>query len=213
MAGRRSLSRTAVTIAAVGLLHCGDIVLRTSAEYLPFRPGNWWRLVENGIYDPRVILAEVEDPDTLAGIECLPVDYSGQVEYVYRTAEALRRYAEIVYSLSGTEHTIAAGFLTRIPLPLLDGCRFTDSLVDSSNIAGVWIRGTYRIDGLVVAEPEDPHYAGVYRVITTTTRILALPDTTIEQRARREEFFAPDIGLVRLILDDVEYSLTDYLVR
>jgi len=208
-----SIGRFALTLFML-LLACDNYIIeRSASEYFPYREGNWWRYSNNSLYDPKTILTEVEQLDTLLQIECYPVSFSGDVKYLAKTDDAIDQYINITHFVAGNEYTILKGFIKRIELPLVQGNAYHDMLTDSLYLFGNWIKGKYEINGLVSRYENDKSYGEIYKVILTTTEMLVLSDTTIINTTNLEEYYAPDIGLVKFNDGEDEYHLLDYEIK
>ena len=190
---------------------CGNnIVERSAADYFPYAAGNWWRYNNNSSYDPQTIFVEVEPLDTLIQIECYPVTYSGVASYYALGATGIREYIKIVHAFAGEEYTVLEGFIKRVVTPLVTGSGFADSLADSLNVAGAWIKGKYEIRGLVSEFTDDELYGNVYKIAFTVRETVVDPDTTIIWDRNFNEVYAPGIGLVRFNNEQGEFHLSEY---
>jgi hypothetical protein len=190
---------------------CGNnIIERSAVDYFPYAVGNWWRYNNNSSYDPQTIFVEVEPLDTLLQIECYPVTYSGVVSYYALGNTGVREYVKITHAFAGAEYTVLEGFVKRVVTPLVTGSNFADSLADSLNISGAWIKGKYEIRGLVSGFTDDVLYGNVYQIAFTVRKTVADPDTTIIWDRNFNEYYAPGIGLVRFDNDQGEFHLSEY---
>lgn len=189
-------------------LSCGNIIEKSASDYFPYEEGNWWRYFG----DSETLFVEVEPLDTLLQTECFPVTYSGVVKYLVENDRAIDEYVKILYDFSGNDYTIIEDFITRIELPLVYGNTYQDSLIDSLNIFGQWVKAKYHISGVVSEyEYNDSVYTGdVYKIELVTVYHLFSQDTTIIDTTNVEEYYAPDIGMVRLRNGDGDYYLTAY---
>lgn len=100
----------------------------------------------------------------------------------------------------------------RIELPLLDGNTFNDSLIDSLELFGEWVKAAYHVNGEVSTdEYSSGLYDGdVYRVEISIRETLTAIDTTIIHDTYVEELYAPDIGLIQIRAGNSEYNLIAY---
>ena len=204
--------KSLLTAAIIGILAgCGNnIIERSGGDYLPYSAGNWWRYNNNSSYDPQTIFVEVEPADTLLQIECYPVTYAGVASYYAFGNTGIREYVKIVHFFAGAEYTVLEGFVKRIVTPFVTGSSFADSLVDSLNVAGAWIKGKYEIQGLVSEFYDDQLYGNVYKIAFTDTRTVIAPDTAIVQDRHFTEYYAAGVGLVRFDNDQGEFHLSEY---
>jgi hypothetical protein len=200
---------TAAIISFVG--GCGNhIIERSGGDYLPYTTGNWWRYNNNSSYDPQTIFVEVEPVDTLLQIECYPVTYAGVASYYAFGNTGIREYIKIVHFFAGAEYTVLEGFVKRIVTPLVAGSFFSDSLIDSLNVAGAWIKGKYEIRGLVSEYYDDPLYGNVYRIAFTNRSTIIAPDTSIVQDRQFTEYYAAGVGLIRFDNEQGEFHLSEF---
>jgi len=192
------------------ILFCENhIIERAASEYFPIKQGNWWRYANN----QDALLIEVQPKDTILQIECYPISFSGRVDYFSKTSKAISKYIRIVYNFSGDDYPIVVGFVKRIELPLVATNAYQDSLCDSLELFGATIKAKYIVNGSVSAYEDDKLYGSVYKIILTETETLIAPETTIVNTSYLEEYYAPDIGLVRFCNAQGEYRLLEYEVH
>jgi hypothetical protein len=201
-------------LLAVGVLlltSCDRIIERATSDYFPYEEGNWWRYRGND----DTVFVEVEPSDTLLQTEVIPVSFSGDIKYFVKDDEALSEYVKIIYNFSGDDYTIIENFIPRVELPLVSGNVYQDSLVDSLDIFGQWVTAKYYMSGSVSAQTyTDSLYEGdVYLVERVTISQLISNDTTIIDTITVEEYYAPDIGLVRFHSEQGVYNLIDYDIQ
>lgn len=187
-----------------------NIIERAGSEYFPIKEGNWWRYANNDLYEPEIVSITVEPVDTLLQREVYPFNISGEFHYFSKDIRGIKEYIEMTHNYGGSIYTILQGYITRLELPLVSGNRFIDSLSDSLDFFGEWIKARYLIDGLVSDYQDDELYGEVYKVIISISESIATPDSTISSQIYLEEYYAPGIGLVRFKNSNSEFSLTDY---
>lgn len=206
---KRVYSITCFALLAFLLLSCDNyIIQRAASNYFPLVEGNWWRYVSGD----DTLFIEIEPLDTILNVECFPVSANGYITYRTKNDDAISDYVNVVYSFSGETYTIIEDFIVRIELPLLDGNIFTDSLIDSLELFGEWVKATYHTSGEVLNDEYTSNlYSGdVYRVEISIHQTLIAPDTTIIHEYYEEELYAPDIGLIQYRTLDGEYDLIAY---
>jgi len=189
------------------------IIERSASEYFPLKEGNWWHYANNDLYNPQVINIVVESLDTLLQRECYPFNISGEFRYFSKDQEGVKEYIKITQNYGGYDYTILQGFITRLELPLVRGNQFSDSLVDSLDFFGQWIKGRYLINGLVSDYQNDELYGAVYKLIISIFQFITTLDSTIASEEYVEEYYAPSIGLIRFKNRDGEFNLTEYHVE
>jgi len=187
-----------------------SIIERAACDYLPYKEGNWWRYSDSTLYDPQIILVEVEPKDTILMTECFPVSYSGEVRYYAISEDALSEYVKILYNFSGEDYTIVEGFIKRIELPLVEGVSYRDSLCDSLELFGSWVKAKYKIHGFVSEYQYDRLYGSIYKVVLTTTQSLTVSGSATTDVENLDEYYAPNIGLVQFNDEEREYKLVEY---
>ncbi|MGQ9534722.1 MAG: hypothetical protein ACUVQ3_04840 [bacterium] len=186
------------------------IIERSSNEYFPLKSGNWWQYANNDLYNPQVINIDVDSVVTFLQRECYPFNVSGELHYFSKDTKGIKEYIEMTHNYSGATYVILQGYITRLELPLVKGNRFIDSLSDSTNFFGKWIKGRYLINGLVSDYENDKLYGDVYKVIFSISQSITTPDSSISSELYLEEYYAPGIGLVRFKNNDGEFNLTLY---
>jgi len=184
------------------------IIQRAASDYFPLVEGNWWRYVSSD----DTLLIEVEPLDTILQTECFPVNAGGYVRYLTKDDKSISEYINIAYNFAGETYTIIENFIVRIERPLVEGNTYEDSLVDSLNLFGQWIKAKYHISGEISEyEYRNDFYEGdVYKLEISTTETLISPDTTITINNYVEEYYAPDIGLVQFVTEEDEYNIIGY---
>jgi len=193
------------------IVGCGNnIIERSAGDYFPYTAGNWWRYNNTSSYDPQTIFVEVEPLDTLLQIECYPVTFSGVASYYAFGNTGIREYVKVVYTFAGTEYAVLQGFVKRIVTPLVSGFNFADSLADSLNIAGAWIKGKYETRGLISEYREDELYGNVYKISFSIRETVVTPETTTVRDRNLTEYYAPGVGLVRFDNEQGEFHLSEY---
>jgi hypothetical protein len=186
------------------------IVERSASDYFPLNEGNWWLYSQSDLYDPMTILVEVEPLDTIAGVECYPVNFSDGTRYYARDSKGISEYVRITHTFSGNDYTVAEGFVRRLELPLVKGSAYNDSVIGSLDVSGELIYAVHRVGGFVSDYEYDDLYGSIYRVILTAVTSIVYDDSTIQTSRQVEEYYAPDIGLIRFDLDEGSYRLIDY---
>lgn len=196
---------------AVIFLSCQDfIVERSASDYFPLSEGDWWFYSNNDLYDPRTILIEVEALDTIAQVECYPVNFSDGTRYYVKDSKGISEYIKITHTFSGNDYTVAEGFVRRLELPLVKGSAYNDSVFGSLDVSGEFIYAVHRVDGFVSDYEYDDLYGSIYKVMLTAVTSIAYEDSTIQTTRQVEEYYAPGIGLVRFDVNDGSYRLIDY---
>ncbi len=211
-----SNARPAVRLLAAVLLIAGcsnRIIQRAAEDFLPYEPGNWWRYNNASSYGPQTVYREVEPAETLLNVECYPVTASGVAAYYAIGDAGIREYIKIVYAFSGTEYAVLEGFALRLETPLVSGNRFADSLVDSIDVAGAWIKARYVISGLVSDYESHDLYGTVYPVHLSIHETVIAPDSTYTLDRSVTEHYAPGIGLVQFENEQGTFHLSDYFVQ
>lgn len=201
-------------VTSLIFLSCGNYIIeRAASDYFPYKDGNWWQYSGGPQYSPQTIRVEVEPKDTILGLECYPVNFSGDIHYFLKTDKAIEEYIKIDYTFSGNDYTIAEDFLKRIELPLIAGNSYQDSLDDSLNVSGSWIKVKYKVEGLVSRYESEDLYGNIYKIVLSTIETISLSDTIMTSTNYLEEYYAPDIGLIRFKNSDGEYQLIEYEVK
>ncbi len=207
--GKRAYSVACFVLIALLFLSCDNhIIQRASSDYFPLAEGNWWQYMSAN----DTLFIEVEPLDTILNIECFPVSADGYVTYRTKNDNGISDYINVVYNFSGETYTIIEDFIMRIELPLLDGNTFNDSLIDSLELFGEWVKAAYHVNGEVSTdEYSSGLYDGdVYRVEISIRETLTAIDTTIIHDTYVEELYAPDIGLIQIRAGNSEYNLIAY---
>jgi hypothetical protein len=193
------------------VLSCSNAFIeRTASTYFPLDEGNWWRYADSVLYNPSMVFLSVEAKDTVMQVECFRVSWSGDLTYYMKSDEGIREYVKIVHNISGVDHTIAEGFVLKTELPFVAGNHFQDVLCDSLELSGIKVKARYAVDGFVSDYEDDELYGSVYRLIIAVEEIIELPDTVYAHQYSVDEYYAPDIGLVRFRNDKGFFSLIEY---
>jgi hypothetical protein len=212
---RRTALATLYTVLVCGLvfLSCQDFIIeRAASVYFPLNEGDWWLYSRSDLYDPMTVLVEVEALDTLIGVECYPVNYSDVTRYYAKDSRGISEYIRVNHTFSGNDYTIAQGFVRRLELPLVKGHAFSDSVFGSLDISGDLVYAVHRIDGFVSEYEDDDLYGSIYKVVLNAVTSIEFEDSTIQNSRQVEEYYAPNIGLVRFDMDEGSYRLLDFEV-
>jgi hypothetical protein len=187
---------------------CSDnhIIQRAAEDYFPLRAEYWWRYASEN----DTLYVEVEPADTILGIEYYPVSYNGVVKYLSKSDNGVTQYIRIIYNYAGNDHTVIEDFIMRLELPLIADNTYQYRLADSIYVADQVIKAWYEVDGIIVDHAYDSDYGDVYEVNITTIESLITPDTSIADTNEVTEFYAPGVGMVRLIDGASEYELLEY---
>ena len=189
------------------------IIERSIGDYFPIKEGNWWLYSNEDLYNPKMVDVKIESLDTILQTECYPFNFSGDFHYFAKDTRGIKEYIRITQYYEGMEWTILEGFIRRLELPMVKGNQYIDSLTDSLDFFGEWIKGRYYIKGLVSDYEVDELYGTVYRVIITTIRTIESADSTITKEESFEEYYAPDIGMIRFKNQEGDFKLTDFHIE
>ncbi|MEO0206067.1 MAG: hypothetical protein ABIL22_05275 [candidate division WOR-3 bacterium] len=190
-----------------------NIIERSATDYFPIKEGNWWYYANNDLYNPKNINITVESPDIILQRECYPFNVSGEFHYYSKDQKGIKEYILVTQNYGGYDYTILQGFVTRLELPLVQGNQFSDSLVDSLDLADKWIKAYYSINGLVSDYQNNEIYGEVYRIIISKHQYISTQDSTIANEEYVEEYYAPNIGLIKFKNRDGEFTVTDFHIE
>jgi len=189
------------------------IIERSANDYFPIKEGNWWNYTNDDLYNPVSINITIEPPDTILQRECYPFNVSGEFHYYSKDQEGIKEYIKIIENYGGSDYTILEGFIFRLELPFVTGNRFVDSLVDSLDFFGQWIKARYVINVLVSDYQEDEIYGEVYRVIINRYQTVITQDSTVSKEEYIEEYYAPDIGMIEFKNAEGRFRLKDFHIE
>ena len=190
------------------IVFCSDnhIIQRAAEDYFPLRAEYWWRYASEN----DTLYVEVEPADTILGIEYYPVSYNGVVSYLSKFDNGVAQYVRKVYNYAGNDHTVIEDFIIRLELPLIADNSYQYRLSDSIYVANQLIKAHYEVDGIIVDYAYDSDYGDVYEVNIIIIEALITPDTSIVDTSEVTEYYAPGLGMVRLIDGTSEYDLLEY---
>ena len=190
------------------IVFCSDnhIIQRAAEDYFPLRAEYWWRYASEN----DTLYVEVEPADTILGIEYYPVSYNGVVSYLSKFDNGVAQYVRKVYNYAGNDHTVIEDFIIRLELPLIADNAYQYRLSDSIYVANQLIKAHYEVDGIIVDYAYDSDYGDVYEVNIIIIEALITPDTSIVDTSEVTEYYAPGLGMVRLIDGTSEYDLLEY---
>jgi len=189
------------------------IIERSASDYFPLKEGIWWNYTNDDLYNPVSINITIEPPDTILQRECYPFNVSGEFHYYSEDQEGIKEYIKIIKNYGGSDYTILEGFVFRLELPFVTGNRFVDSLVDSLNFFGQWIKARYVINVLVSDYQQDKIYGEVYRVIINRHQSIITQDSTVSKEEYIEEYYAPDIGMIEFKNSEGRFRLKDFYIE
>ena len=190
------------------IVFCSDnhIIQRAAEDYFPLRAEYWWRYASEN----DTLYVEVEPADTILGIEYYPVSYNGVVSYLSKFDNGVAQYVRKVYNYAGNDHTVIEDFIIRLELPLIADNSYQYRLSDSIYVANQLIKAHYEVDGIIVDYAYDSAYGDVYEVNIIIIESLISADTSIVDTSEVTEYYAPGVGMVRLIDGTSEYDLLEY---
>ncbi|MEO0160672.1 MAG: hypothetical protein ABIL39_01145 [candidate division WOR-3 bacterium] len=203
-----------LTSAILFTLSCTNHIIERSAnDYFPLSVGNWWNYTNDDLYNPQSISITIETPDTILGTHCYPFNISGEFHYYTRDEEGIKEYIKFTQNYGGNEIIVMQGFITRLELPFVSGNRFSDSLVDSCDFYGTWIKICYRIEGLVAEYRADKVYGEVYKIIISKFHSITMPDSVSTGEEYLEEYYAPGIGMIEFKNPSGRFRLKDFHIE
>lgn len=189
------------------------IIERSASDYFPIKEGNWWNYTNDDLYNPVSMNITIEKPDTILQRECYPFNVSGEFHYYSKDLEGIKEYIKVIENYGGSDYTILEGFIFRLELPFIKGNRFIDSLVDSLDFFGQWIKARYVINALVSDYQQDEIYGEVYRVIINRYQSVMTQDSTTSKEEYVEEYYAPGIGMIEFKNSEGRFRLKDFHIE
>lgn len=198
-------------LVALLSLSCPDrIVTRSTADYYPQHLGSSWEYR----CDTSQISVLVEAETTVANYEANLYSVNGEPSFRTRQSDGVFYYFDIRVPYGGYEYAIETRYRRWLPLPIVAGRRWGDTVVDSVEIAGQSVKLEHRISGQVVGfeDVETPAgaFSDVYRleiinVCRITSGIYSRLDSVTVQ-----EYYAPDVGLVVVDSSGQRFDLEKY---
>jgi hypothetical protein len=197
--------------AVLALLSCPDeIVLRSTADYYPEHPGSYWQYR----CDTSQIFVALEAETTVANYEAGLYAVNGEPNFRTRQPDGVLYYFDVRVPYGGYEYSMETRYRRWLALPIVAGRRWSDTVIDSIEIAGQWVKLEHRISGQVVGfeDHETPAgaFSSVYHVeIVNVCRISSSIYSRLDS-VTVHEYYAPDVGVVVIDSSGQRFDLEAY---
>ena len=185
------------------------VLYRTSQDYLPFKNGNWWSYQSQDVTE----LIQVTTDTVVNNQPAIHQLNNFADEYWFKNNGEYRKLIVRTVNYNGDDYTIQNAWLLQYKTPFVLGNSWSDIFTDTVYVLG----DTYRLKHIItrqVVEINDINtpagtFFQTYKIIFSETFVLN--DST--EYYAGYECFAPNVGLVKKVSNNIESVLIDYLVK
>ena len=183
------------------------LLFRAGADYFPLKIDNTWvySQTENVVPTDTVTLKVIKKV-VVESRECWLLERNGCPEYWWKDENRLNKFYSKTIFVNGEEDTIASFWITWLYLPLVTGDEWEHIFKEESYIIGDTVKVELKVKGEVV-DLENEDYKVRIRLIENqeSMEFGTHCDTTIY-----DEWYSPNIGVVRRVYDETEEKLITY---
>ncbi len=183
------------------------IVLRATADYFPFKVGNYWKYEDAVSKIPHIV--EVKMDSVVFGRSCTVVEDNFKESYWVKSEGWVEKFVVKTITRYGEEDTLEQAYRAYYLLPFVVGNIWSDTLADTVVVMTDTIIFHHAIDVTVAGIEDVNNFTDTYKVETVET--VSQNDST--ETTVTTEWFAPGIGLVKRVGEGVEEILIEYQVR
>lgn len=194
------------------LLSCNNndwILYRAGNDYFPLKKGNWWQYETNGIFE----MVEVKGDTIVYDRPCVHLLRNFADEYWVKDNGDVKKLELRTVNYNGTDYLIQKAWLLQYRLPFVLGSFWSEAFADTVVVLGDTHRIKQTITRQVFEITDITVPAGTflqtYKIEYTETFILN--DST--EYYSGYEWFAPGVGLIKKISNNIEKILNDYSVK
>ena len=198
-----------IIFAITIVLSCNNsdwILYRAGNDYFPLQKGYWWQYESNGVYET----VEVKGDTVAYGRPCIHLLRDFDDEFWIKDNDEIRKLEFRTKNYDGTEYPIQQAWLLQYRLPFILGNYWTESFTDTVLVLG----DTYRINQTITRKITDiTDLSVVAGMFIQTYKVEYYETITINDSIEYYsgyEWFAPNVGLVKKIINNVEKILVDY---
>lgn len=196
-----------VTCALVVLCSCDDwILFRSTQDYFPLKSGTLMKY-EVG---KDTIIFEVLGDSVVSELPCIVAIRDFNEEYWIKDKDRIRKFVEIESIRFGEKFPIERRFRIYYELPLIIGNSWTNEFSDTIDILGDTIRFTHKIFGKVLGLDKLSTPAGDFFEVYHLEIIEEFKQNNSKTTLRRDEWFAPGVGLVKRITSNSQEILVEF---
>lgn len=201
-----------IIFLSVIILTCNNndwILYRAGNDYFPLKKGNWWQYETNGIFE----MVEVKGDTVAYDRPCVHLLRNFADEYWVKDNGDVKKLELRTVNYNGTDYIIQKEWLLQYRLPFVLGSFWSEAFADTVVVLG----DTYHIKQTItrqVFEINDTTvpagtFLQTYKIEYTETFILN--DST--EYCSGYEWYAPGVGLIKKISNNIEKNLIDYSVK
>lgn len=193
------------------IINCGNdwLLYRASNDYFPLKTGNTWVYNKDGI----ITTLEVLTDTTAYGLSCSHLTRNFSDEYWSKSNGEVKKLFLRTINYSGTDYILQQSWLLEYQLPFVLGNLWSETYNDTVIILGDTFKIYQQIWRKVMEITDISVPAGsffqTYKIEFSET--FSLNDST--EQYIGFEWFAPGVGLIKRITNNVEEVLIDYSVK
>jgi hypothetical protein len=206
------LSVLCVSVAILFNLNCNNenwVLFRASQDYFPLANGNTWHYQT----DNTATVIEVNNDTIINNIKATIVTRNFENQYWLKNQGEVKKLTLRTVNYGGNDYTIQASWLLQYRLPFIIGSTWSDVFTDTADVLGdiYYIKETIARQITAIEHITVPagSFFETYRIDFVETCQI---NDSLESYTG-SEWFAPGVGLVKRIANNIEQVLTDYLIE
>lgn len=201
-----------IALLFILVLSCNNsdwILYRAGSDYFPLKSSNWWKYESEGITE----LVEVKGDTIAYDRSCIHLLRNFTDEYWIKDNSEVKKLILRTINLGGTDFLLQQSWLLQHRLPFMLGSLWSEVFTDTVIILGDSFHLNQTMWRKVIAVENINVPAGTffqtYKIEFSETFTL---NDSIEQYSGYE-WFAPGVGLIKRIANNIEQVLIDYSVK
>lgn len=186
------------------------LLYRASSDYFPLKTGNWWQYSQYG----QIEQVEVKSETIVYGTNCIHLLRNYSDEFWKKTDNEIRKLYVRKINIGGTDFEIQKAWLLQYQLPFVLGAQWAETFTDTVLVMGDTIRIFHTVSRVVREIGDVNVLAGTFHQCYKLDYIeqVKINDSLVEDYAGYE-CYAPQIGLVKKVINNRETLLMDYSVK
>lgn len=186
------------------------LLYRAGSDYFPLKIGNWWQYSQYG----QIEQVEVKAETVVYGTECIHLLRNYADEFWKKTDNEIRKLYIRTVNIGGTDFEIEKNWLLQYRLPLVLGAQWAEIFTDTVLVMGDTFRIFHTVRRMVSEICDVNVLAGTFQQCYRLDYLeqVKINDSLVEDYAGYE-WYAPQVGLVKKVINNRETLLMDYSVK
>ncbi|MCX8014955.1 MAG: hypothetical protein N2748_02950 [candidate division WOR-3 bacterium] len=186
------------------------LLFRAGSDYFPLKAGNWWEYSNYGQIEQVAVVGETIAFNT----PCIHLLRNYGDEFWLKTENEIRKLYVRTVNIGGTDYEIQNAWLLQYQLPLVLGAQWSEVFTDTVLVMGDTYRIYQTISRMVTEICDVNVFAGTFHQCYKLDYLeeVKINDSLVERYAGYE-WFAPQVGLIKKVINNLETLLMDYSVQ